>query len=173
MAKRSGVQYREHLSHRPNYDTLENITECAPCPGTCSCNLDKRSAFDQLQNQAMVSGNSNYAFQNNVRELNFNYNNTLGRQQQGGVVVEKFSGMHDNNSLMSYYLWPARSEKCNAGLGGGTLQFAAGKGPQYREDYSSSGPWCTFANSGGTFCYDAKKDMCLPFIAGVMDRDCV
>ena len=153
MAKRSGVQYREHLSHRPHYDRLENITECASCPGTCSCNLGRRSAFDQLQQQAMVSGNTNYAFGNNLRQLDFNYNNTLGiAHQNNGVVVENFSGMHDNNSVMSYLLCPAMSEKCNPGLGGGTLQFAAGKGPQYRENYISKGPWCTFANSGGTFC---------------------
>lgn len=128
MSKRSGVQYRERVSVYPHYDTLENITDCAPCPGTCSCNLDKRSAFDQLQHQSMVSGEENYAFGNTTRQLNFNYNNT---------TVENFSGMHDNYNPVTYLLWPAMSEKCHAGLGGGTLQFTAGKGPPYRENFTN------------------------------------
>ena len=52
-------------------------------------------------------------------------------------------------------------------------QFCGTTTERYRENYTSKGPWCTFANSGGTFCYDAKKDMCLPFILGVVDDDCI
>lgn len=133
MSKQSGVQYRERITVNPHYDKLENITACAPCPGTCSCNLEKRSAYDQLQHQAMVSGQDNYAFQQNTRQLNFNYNNTLNSYEN---IVENFSGMHDNYNPATYLLWPAMSEKCHAGLGGGTSQFVSGKGPQYRENFT-------------------------------------
>ena len=49
------VQYRERLNNNASYDQLKNITACASCPGTCSCNLGKRSSFDQLQHQAKVA----------------------------------------------------------------------------------------------------------------------
>lgn len=115
MSKKSGVQYRERLTVNPHYDSLENITACA---GACSCNLEKRSVYDQLQHQAMVAGQDNDVFQNNTRKLNFQYSNTVGGVKN---VVENFSGMHDNYNHMTYVLWPAMSEKCNSGLGGGKL----------------------------------------------------
>ena len=62
---------------------------------------------------------------------------------------------------------------CQKFCGTTTERYATLGRAQYRENYTSKGPWCTFANSGGTFCYDAKKDMCLPFIAGVVDDDCI
>ena len=133
------AQYRERLSHSKYYDQLKDITECASCPGTCSCNLGKRSAFDQLQHEAMVSGKNNYAFDiNHTRKLNLHYSVPYEGTVQH-PIVEYFSGMHTPYNFKSYTMWPALSQKCNPGLGG-FMEAAAGKGPQYRENYTSSGP---------------------------------
>ena len=168
------TQYRERLSQPKYYEQLKDITECASCPGTCSCNLGNRSAFDKLQHEAMVSGKNNYAFDiNHTRKLNLHYSVPY----EGTVehpIVEYFSGMHTPYNSKSYTMWPALSQKCNPGLGG-FMKAAAGKGPQFRENYTSSEPepWCTFAKTGGTFCYDKKRHECLPFFIGAMVDSCI
>jgi len=129
------TQYRERLSQPKYYEQLKDITECASCPGTCSCNLGNRSAFDQLQHEAMVSGKNNYAFDiNHTRKLNLHYSVPYEGTAQN-PIIEHFSGMHTPYNSASYTMWPALSQKCNPGLGG-FMKAAAGKGPQYRENYS-------------------------------------
>ncbi len=94
------VQYREgNKQIRPNnYEKLQQLTNCASCPSSCSCDLGSRSSFDQLQYQSMVLGQNNYAF-DKTRKLNLDYTN------------EGYSGMVDPYNPITSYIWPPLS--CN------------------------------------------------------------
>ena len=118
------VQYRERLNNNVSYDQLKNITTCASCPGTCSCNLGKRSSFDQLQHQAMVAGQSNDTFGEHTRGLTFQY-------MRPHNIKENFSLAHTPYNPVSYQLWPGLS--CNCSSCSCQSCQTAGKGPQYRD----------------------------------------
>lgn len=97
------AQYRDDYrknSKKSTYENLQQTSVCPGCPGSCSCKLGSRSAFDQLQYQSMVIGKPNYAF-DKTRKLNINPD-----------TRETYSGMVTPYNPETSLIWPPHS--CNS-----------------------------------------------------------